>query len=732
MKVTHLISLFIMFILTSTFAVSANKDIKAAKELTRRLLPEVADCILFEQLQKDNDKDVFELESVNGKVVIRGNSANSMAVGLNHYLKYYCKTSVSWYLNDPVEVPAVLPSVGKKERVTSRMDKRFFLNYCTFGYTMPWWQWQDWERLIDWMALNGINMPLAITGQESVWYKVWRNLGLTDQEIRNYFTGPAYLAWHRMTNIDYWLGNLPHSWLNHQEALQKKIVERERSLNMTPVLPAFAGHVPKAISRIFPEAKITKMSLWGGFREAYHSQFLDPLDPLFAKIQKAFLKEQERLYGTDHIYGADPFNEIDSPSWEPEYLATVSRTIYDTMKQCDPQATWLQMTWLFYFDRKHWTNPRIDAFVNAVPKNKMILLDYFAEKTEVWKQTESYFGQPYLWCYLGNFGGNTMLKGNIHEVGKRIENAYINGGSNFWGIGSTLEEFGVNPLMYEYVFEKAWNKSLTDSEWMDAWADARVGETNLAIRRAWHTLSDKIYNSNAELGQGPLTNSRPCLEKYGTWTVRPETSYDAKELFMSWELLLNSTTSSRTAYMYDVVNIGRQVLSDYFKEVRNRFTVAYQQKDKQRMLEEGKEMITILNDLDLLLSSHSSFLFGKWIQDASRFGVDSEEVAYYRKNARCLLTTWGEKGTTLNDYANRSWSGLINGYYRTRWEMFIHDVYAAVEQDKPFDQKLFDRKMIEWEQDFVDNDFISADRARTDGVTIAKRLMEKYKKQICF
>jgi len=43
-----------------------------------------------------------------------------------------------------------------------------FLNYCTFGYAMLWWRWDDWERFIDWMALNGINMPLAIAEQEAV------------------------------------------------------------------------------------------------------------------------------------------------------------------------------------------------------------------------------------------------------------------------------------------------------------------------------------------------------------------------------------------------------------------------------------------------------------------------------------------------------------------------------------------------------------------------------------
>lgn len=59
-----------------------------------------------------------------------------------------------------------------------------------------------------------------------------------------------------------------------------------------------------------------------------------------------------------------------------------------------------------------------------------------------------------------------------------------------------------------------------------------------------------------------------------------------------------------------------------------------------------------------------------------------------QKNARCLLTTWGEKGSSLNDYANRSWAGLTNGYYRPRWEEFIRDVYRALEQGKEFDQKL--------------------------------------------
>lgn len=719
--------LFFMAVTT----VQAEKNEKAAKALTERLIPTVVDHFIFQKIDSDNGKDVFEIESVDGKIHIRGNSANSMATGLNHYLKYCCKTTVSWYADDPVELPATLPTVPEKIRIKARMDKRFFLNYCTFGYTMPWWQWRDWERFIDWMALNGINMPLAITGQEAIWLHVWKKLGLDEKDIKNYFTGPAHLAWHRMTNFDYFQGPLPDSYLEHQEKLQRAIVTRERELNMKPVLPAFAGHVPKALKKVYPEAKINRMSSWGGFQDKYRSFFLDPLDPLFPVIQKAFLKEQTRLYGTDHIYGADPFNEIQSPSWEPDYLATVSRTIYQTITQVDPDASWLQMTWLFYFDRQHWTGPRIDAFVNGVPKNKMILLDYYAENTEIWKRTESYYRQPYLWCYLGNFGGNTMMTGNLRETGKRIENVYRNGGTNFWGIGSTLESFDVNPFMYEYVFEKAWEKNIDDDQWITALADRRFGQSDPQIRNAWNELLNKVYIENAFLGQGPLTNARPTLKGSGTWTVNPHTAYKNQDLFRIWELLLQGRDkSTRDTYVFDVVNTGRQVISNYFLQVRDHFTNAYERKDSKELLERGMEMTEILSDLDLLLSCHKTFSFGRWIRAAEAFGTTETEKEYYKKNARTLLTTWGEKGQSLNDYANRSWSGLTRSYYAPRWQVFVQDVYQAVKTNKEFDEHAFREKMYELEADWMEHDFISSDVPREDGIETAYRLMNKYKDRI--
>ena len=85
---------------------------------------------------------------------------------------------------------------------------------------------------------------------------------------------------------------LPKEWLDTQEALQKQIVARERQFNMRPILPAFAGHVPSELKRIYPEAKISRMSSWGGFEDKYRSHLLIRLTHCLQTIQKEFLEEQ--------------------------------------------------------------------------------------------------------------------------------------------------------------------------------------------------------------------------------------------------------------------------------------------------------------------------------------------------------------------------------------------------------------------------------------------------------
>jgi alpha-N-acetylglucosaminidase len=695
--------------------------------MCQRLFPQHANSFVFELLTDSLDMDRFILESVGEKIHIKGNNNNSLAVGLNHYLKYYCHTHVSWYVSDKIEMPESLPALPEQVCISSKCNNRFFLNYCTFGYTMPYWKWTDWERLIDWMALNGVTMPLAITGQESIWQKVWSKLGLQDLQIRSYFTGPAHLPWHRMANVDYWQSPLPQSWLDNQEELQKKILKREREFNMTPVLPAFAGHVPSELSEIYPNAKISQISRWGGFEDKYRSHFLDPSDSLYNVIQRMYLEEQTKVFGTDHIYGIDPFNEIDSPDWDESFLSDVSAKIYKSIYEVDPIAQWLQMTWMFYYDKEKWTQPRIRSFLNAVPDNKLILLDYYCDKTELWRETDKYYSKPYIWCYLGNFGGNTMLVGNIDDIESKINKLFIEGGDNIYGLGVTLEGFDSNPFMYEYVFDKAWDYDISASKWIANWAQCRGGNKDTHILNAWEALHKKIYSNDfSKGGQAVLMNARPQLRGWNSWTTCPDISYNNGELWKIWVELLKAKDVDNGGYRFDVVNIGRQTLGNLFSMFRDEFTTSYTKKDIAGMKLWSDRIDTLFIDVDRLLSCETNFSIGKWIRDAKEFGVTDEEKDYYEENARCLLTVWGQKATQLNDYANRGWGGLTGTYYRQRWKKFTDAVLASAIAGEIFDEKEFAKNITDFEYEWTLQKESFPLVSEEDPVTVAKELICKY------
>ena len=673
---------------------------RQAKDLAGRIVPSYASRIDFRQT--DDTTDVFTIYSRGSKLVIEGNNAISMATGLNHYLKNYCGVTVSWYAFEPVQYPAEMPAVETPVRVEAKVKDRFFLNYCTFGYTMPWWKWEDWERLIDWMALNGINMPLANTGQEAIWQKVWRKHGLSDDEIRSYFTGPAHLPWHRMCNIDHYDGPLPQSWIDSQAKLQKKILKRERDLGMRPVLQGFGGHVPEQLKEIYPDAQITDIPFWGTFPAENLCHFLAPMDPLYARIQREFMTEQEKMFGTDHIYGVDLFNEVDAPSWDPGTLAEISRSAYESMRDVDPEAVWLQMGWMFYYDSKHWTPENVKAYLQAVPQGKVVILDYYLEHTPVWTLTDKFYGQPYILCYLGNFGGNIRLAGNFHQASERIDDALARGGDNMCGIGSTLEGFGINQFMYEFVFDKAWDSKISDDDWVRTLAARRTGIVDPHAENVWKTLTDSIYIAGSFSSQTPLTCARPCLEGYWHWTSIHNTRYDNATLIRAWKELLE-VSSDRDTYYSDVVNIGTQALGNHFAVLRDQFTAAYRASDLAAARSVAGQMLQLLEDLDVLAACDPQLSLKRWLDDASSWGRTPQESAYYRRNARTIITVWGDSKSLL-DYATRLWSGLVKSYCAPRWQMYIAEILSCIEAGREYDQEAFFERLTEFEKSWSASD----------------------------
>ena len=486
-----LLSFFVCITVQTLFA---QLNIAASTALIKRVIPGYASHFIVEPLSQKGS-DAFDIESKNGKITLRGTTGVAVASALYYYLTEYCHCQVTWNGTN-LNLPAVLPEVKDKVHKTTPYQYRYYLNYCTFNYSMSWWNWERWQQEIDWMALHGINMPLAITGEEYTWYTVYKDLGFSDEDLKDFFCGPSYFSWFWMGNLDGWGGPLPVSWMKSHKALQEQIIQRERALGMKPVLPAFTGHVPAAFKKKYPGAKLKATNWHNGFGDTY---ILDSEDPLFAEIGKRFLQTQTKLFGTDHLYSADTFNENEPPTDEPSFLSKLSARIYDGMRQADTAAVWVMQGWLFYSDRKFWKAPQIEALLNAVPNDKMILLDLAAEIEPVWKRTNAFYGKPWIWNMLNNFGGNVNLFGRMQGVADGPAKALNDSASGrLAGIGLTMEAIEQNPVIYELMMQHTWQSQPVQLDaWLSKYAQNRYGVKSDSLEKAWQILTQTAYNGKA-------------------------------------------------------------------------------------------------------------------------------------------------------------------------------------------------------------------------------------------
>jgi len=698
-------------------ATSTDRDesTAAARGLVRRVLGGRADGFVFVQIPADNGRDVFEIETVNGKVVIRGNNGVSMAMGVNWYIKHVCHCHVS-LRGTQLRLPDPLPTVKPKIRRVSWARRRYFLNYCCFGYSLPWWDWPKWEKLIDWMALNGINMPLSVTGQEAVWQAVCRKLGLDAKQIEAFLAGPPYLPFGWMGCLDGWGGPLPESWIGKHEALQKRILARQRRLGMTPVLQGFTGHVPPAIAEKFPKAKLSTVG-WIEWR----TRMLDPQDPLFARIAKLYMTEQIARFGTDHLYAADPFIEMTPPSGETEYLQNMSRALLGGMTATDPKAVWVLQGWPFSYKGSFWKQPRIKAFLDAVPNEHMILLDLFCENTPVWKKTAAFYGKPWVWCNIQNFGNTVFLGGNLDLIARESHAARTSGDSgSMVGVGFVNEGLGFNPVVADLMYETAWTDGPIDVKaYLRDYARARYGRSNADTDAAWEILHATVYARSG--GSRSSISITPRLRG----KVAPPSYQD--RLTEAWEHMLKAGDAFRDldTYQYDVVNLARQVLSNHAAVLLNDVIKAHAAGEHRAFVAAGEKFLGLIDDLDELLATRKEFLLGVWLADAKRWGTTDAERAILEWNARRIITLWGS-GNAIRNYARKEWSGMLSGCYRKRWAIYFQAVGEAMKAGKPLDARAFRTRLLKWEDDWSNSHETYPTVPRGDSVAVAQKLWEKY------
>ncbi|GIP31644.1 alpha-N-acetylglucosaminidase [Paenibacillus sp. J2TS4] len=672
---------------------------QAVSTLAERLIGEAyASQLRFELLNCTDGVHRFQIEEADGLIVIRGTTPVAQAAGFHWYLKYCCRCSISW-CGDQLKLPATLPRPETKIEQSSPYRYVYAYNFVTYSYTTAFWDWARWERELDWMALNGINLVLEMTGHEEVWRRTFAKFGYTDEEIRTFLSGPAYLPFQWLGCLYGWGGPLPPSWFDDRVALAHRIHARMAELGMTRILPGYTGIVPPDFANKMPGAVVLDQGKWV---EMERPPILRSDSSAFDLVAQTFYKEQEKLFGTDHFYAADPFHEGGNTGVLD--LSEAMRRVQDAMLKADPQAVWVLQGW--------WQNPTPEMFA-GLNKDQALILDLWGEQAPRWKRAGEnvFYGTPWIWSFLHNFGGRLGLYGHMKgAVDRLLEALHHPDHGRMCGIGLTGEGIGQNPVIYDLILEMAWRTEVDVDDWLERYVERRYGGRNANAMKAWKYLEGSVYSCSRQIGPTEsIINARPSevfekrsanqgvvpdgetapgkaipAEKY--W--EPDSLYyDPSHVAEACRLLYAAFDELHGAdpYLYDLVDVTRQMIADRARTFASNFLRAYHSGDVEGFNRNSKEFLTLLADQEELLNTRGEFLLGRWLEQAKRIGRSENEKRLYEFNARTLITLWSNEAgqSFLHEYAHRDWAGLTADFYLPRWRLFIAALDRSLTTGEP-------------------------------------------------
>eukprot|EP01061_Rhynchopus_euleeides_P033960 TRINITY_DN5757_c0_g3_i1.p1 TRINITY_DN5757_c0_g3~~TRINITY_DN5757_c0_g3_i1.p1 ORF type:complete len:789 (+),score=233.10 TRINITY_DN5757_c0_g3_i1:42-2408(+) len=707
----------------------------------------------------------------NGTIVLQGTSGVELAMAFNHYLKYQAGCSVSWWRtggNQLLNLKSTTPVSGTVH-IERAHAEHYYANVVTFSYSFVWYTLEDWIAEIDWMALNGVTLPLAYTGQEKVYQKVYNKLGVTDAQLSDYFAGPAFLAWARGQGLRGWGGPLPQSWIDGQWELQRQILPKMRAFGMRPVLPAFQGNVPVALMELFPKANISRVGeCLSPVRNQYAcAPWLDALDPLFNTTADLVMQTVIQDFGTDHYYAADgtfshtsaPWARSDAPLGSSPSGAAVDMGAYNHstaafagMTRTDPDAKWLFQTWSWLYGA---TEEYMRGWVTAIPTGRLILLDLMAEENAMWPRTESYFGAPYLWCMLHNFGGNDGMWGDLPALSTGPTTSVQPKGANLIGTGLTMEGTNQNAVVYDFMNEMAYRQDpVPDLQgWVTQYAARRYGVDNSNASDAWKVLLETAYNAT---GYGMMVSKDTLTAvPYGTgWDSLPGSHwYDEKHFLDVWSSLLAAADDPKIkaleaagvwTFRHDLADVARQAIAKFSSILYTRLNTTVVNKDICGVTMAGEALAQAARDANSIVATVPGFSMGLWVENAKKWGNnDTNTTALMSWNARTQVTFWeypqppssNETGPatvipTLLDYATKHWGGLLDTYHAPRWQLYSRLVVDALSDGKTLDEETWHVKLIDWYDQWRETNLDFPTEPVGDTVEVARNLYNTYAPQI--
>ncbi|THD59139.1 alpha-N-acetylglucosaminidase [Phenylobacterium sp.] len=733
-------------------------DTAAAKAVLTRLFGPAGGRVAL-ALGTAGPRPWYDAEARSGTLAVKGDSGVALARGAYAWMRQMGAAHVSWE-GDRAALPAHWPD-GKSGRVESPFAHRVYLNPCTYGYTTPWWDWPRWRREIDWMAVHGIDMPLALEGQEFVWRALWREEGLTEAELAGYFSGPAFTPWQRMGNIEGYRAPLPAAWIDKKRDLQRQILAAMHALGMSPILPAFGGYVPKAFALKHKDARIYKMPAGGGFHETY---WLDPGDPLFPRLSARFLDLYTRTYGPGTYYLADSFNEMRppvaddgpfsqdkggggnagfgdggaskaaaaapiDPALKARRLAAYGQAIHAAFKKARPDAVWVMQGWLFGADPQFWDEAAIAAFFSQVPEGGVMVLDIGNDRyPDVWRRARAFAGKPWVFGYVHNYGASNPVYGDLGGYRRDVAAVLADPqAGRLSGFGLFPEGLDNNSIVYEEAYDLAWGAGGASLDaWLSGYARSRYGRTTPELDAALRQLVEAAYTTRywtPRWWNGRAGACLFCKRPTATIVEFPGPPGDRAKLATAVGELarLAPAFAGEPLFVHDLVDFTGHLVSEEIDVRLQAAVAAYRRGDLAAGDRARRGVEDLAVALDGLLGAQPDTL-STWIDAARAYADDPVDARAYVLNAKAQVTVWGGDGG-LSDYASKVWQGLYRDYYLPRWTRLLDALRAA--GAGAFDEPAAERAIGAWEQDWIERDTAYVRQRPADPVSAARALLAR-------
>ncbi len=640
-----------------------------------------ADSFLFSQIEPLHPgMDRYRVsDTEDGKVLIEATSGVAAANAFRWYIENRCDSYVG-PLNRRLNFPAVPPEVGESHSDESIFLYRYCLNYCTFGYTFLFWDWEKWEPFIDWLMLAGYNLILNPIGTESVWLMALQQLGYTLEEAKTFVCSPAFFPWQCMNNISTWSGAAWDNYYLKRLTLAKKINARIRSFGGQIVAPGWSGMVPQDFQEHFKDSNPHHQGLWCGMPRP---SIITQEDPKFAAVAYYFYKSQKELLGEFNYFSTDPFHEGgDSSNVD---LAKYAQACLKQMQEFSTHPVWFLQGW--------GSNP-VRTLLKALPVENVLIGDLLTWKQE---NNDNFADYPWLCGTVDNFGGQRRIRGNLNAL---IKTPLVLAQDDFRtvvGVSMFPEGMETDEMMFDIIADYAVSTMQQDpDDWLRKRLRIRYGADSEAAFEGWQCIRDQIYNGEEPRDSGLL--SRPSLHVAHVIAQVFQLTYDQNALIAAFCKLLEDydILCSSEAYRMDIMDIGRQIIGNAAWEPIKDIQESYFTKDLKRF-EDSAALLMMYYDLqEALLATDRHSLLGPWLEMARAEGNTPAQKAYMEFQARTIITLWGDQAGSpeLHDYAAREWDGMLQDFYRPRWQSFINILRCSlVTGNKPMD---YDRHSSEY------------------------------------